>query len=72
MSEKLHLLSKIYGDRAVGFRWSKRQSSSTQRELRWVQESRVFAKLQEVGVFFSYFGYSWSKSHLMAWVFFGS
>ena len=32
-SEKLHLLSKIYGDRAVGFRQSNRQSSSTQREL---------------------------------------
>ena len=32
-SEKLYLLSKIYGDRAVGFRQSKRQSSSTQREL---------------------------------------
>ena len=29
MSEKLHLLSKIYGDRAVSFRRSKRQSSST-------------------------------------------
>ena len=28
------LLSKIYGDRAVGFRRSKRQSSSTQQELR--------------------------------------
>ena len=33
-SEKLYLLSKIYGDRAVGFRQSKMQSSSTQRELR--------------------------------------
>ena len=33
-SEKLHLLSKIYGDRTVGFRWSKMQSSSTRRELR--------------------------------------
>ena len=33
MSEKLHLLSRIHGDRAVGFRWSKRQSSSTRREL---------------------------------------
>ena len=27
------LLSKIYGDRAVGFHRNKRQSSSTQREL---------------------------------------
>ena len=33
-SEKLYLLFKIYGDRAIGFRWSKRQSSSTRRELR--------------------------------------
>ena len=33
-SEKLHLLSKIYGDRTVGFHWSKRKSSSTRRELR--------------------------------------
>ena len=29
MSEKLHILSRIYGDRAVGSRRSKRQSSST-------------------------------------------
>ena len=28
-SEKLYLLSKIYGDRVVGFHRSKRQSSST-------------------------------------------
>ena len=29
MSEKLHLLSKIHGDRTFGFHRSKRQSSST-------------------------------------------
>ena len=34
MSEKIHLLSKIHGDQAVSFCRSKRQSSSTQRELR--------------------------------------
>ena len=34
MSEKLHLISRIYEDRVFGFRWSKRQSSSTRRELR--------------------------------------
>ena len=34
MGEKLHLLSRIYGDRVVDFRPSKRQSSSTRRELR--------------------------------------
>ena len=28
-SEKLYIISKIYGDRAVGFHRSKRQSSST-------------------------------------------
>ena len=33
-SEKLYLLSKIYGDRVVDFFRSKRQSSSTRRELR--------------------------------------
>ena len=32
-SEKLHLLSRIYGDRTIGFSRSKRQSSSTCREL---------------------------------------
>ena len=30
MSEKLHILSRIRGDRVVGFCWSKKQSSSTQ------------------------------------------
>ena len=34
MSEKLHLLSRIHGDRAINFRQRKRQSSSTRRELR--------------------------------------
>ena len=32
-SEKLHLISKIYRDQAIGFRRSKRQSSSTRREF---------------------------------------
>ena len=32
--EKILLLSKIYGNRIVGFRRSKRQSQSTHRELR--------------------------------------
>ena len=34
MSEKLHLLSRIYRDQVVGFHRSKRQSSSTRQELR--------------------------------------
>ena len=34
LSEKLYLLSRIYGDQAIGFRRSKRQSSSIRRELR--------------------------------------
>ena len=33
----------------------------------WVPILVGFVKLQEVGVL-SYFGYSWFKSHLMAWV----
>ena len=33
MSEKLQLLSRFYGDRTIGFRRNKRQSSSTRREL---------------------------------------
>ena len=33
-SEKLYLISKIYRDQAVGFRRSKKQSSSTRPELR--------------------------------------
>ena len=35
-SEKLHLLSRFYGDRAVSFCQNKRKSSSTQREpFKW-------------------------------------
>ena len=34
MSEKLQLLSRISGDRVVGFRQSKRKSSFMQQELR--------------------------------------
>ena len=49
-SEKLHLLSRIHGDRAVGFHRSKRQSSSTQQELLVGTRIRVFTKLREVGV----------------------
>ena len=48
-SEKLHLISRIYGDRAVGFRRSKRQSSFTRRELHVGQEFRVFTKILKVG-----------------------
>ena len=33
-SEKLHLLSTFYGNRTVGFHWSKRQSYSMRQELR--------------------------------------
>ena len=43
-SEKLHLLFRFYGDRTVGFRRSKRQSSSTQRELRVGMRIRGFRK----------------------------
>ena len=42
--EKLHLLSRFYGDRTVGFHRSKRQSSSTQRELRVGTRIRGFCQ----------------------------
>ena len=40
MSEKLHLLSRIY----VDFRWSKRQSLTTRRELRVGTRIRGFCQ----------------------------
>ena len=55
-SEKLYLLSKIYRDRAVGFRRSKRQSSSTRQELRVGTRIWGFPKNPR-GREFSYSGY---------------
>ena len=58
------LLSKIYEDWTVGFRPSKRQSSSTRRELpvgTKIWEFRQTLKGRE----FSYLDYFYPKSHLM-------
>ena len=41
-SEKLHILSRIHRDRAVVFHRSKRQSSTTRRELRVSTRIRGF------------------------------
>ena len=65
-SEKHHLFSRIHGDRAVGFRRSKMQSSSTGQELRLGIRIRGFRQTPRGRGFLSYFGYSWSKNHLMA------
>ena len=50
------LLSKIYGDRTDGFRRSKRQSSSTHRELRVSTKILEFRQTPR-GREFSYLGY---------------
>ena len=52
------------------FRWSKLDGlrikvGPCNKSYTWVPKSLGFVKLQEVGVL-SYFGYSWSMSHLMA------
>ena len=49
-SEKLQLLSRFHSDRAVDSGRSKRQSWSTQRELRVGTKISGFAKLREVEV----------------------
>ena len=46
------LLSKIYGNLTVGFRWSKRQSLSTYRELR--VGTKIFEFHYEIGNFPTY------------------
>ena len=66
-SEKLHLLSRIYEDRAFCFRRSNRQSSSKRRELPVGTRIRGFCQTPRGRGFFSYFRYFWSKSHLMTW-----
>ena len=49
--EKLYLLSKFSDDRTSGFRRSKRESLSSQLELRIETGVGSFDKLREVGVF---------------------
>ena len=55
-SEKLYLLSKIYGNRTVGFRRSKMQSRSTHRELHVSNKILEFRQTPR-GKEFSYFNY---------------
>ena len=50
------LLSKILGDRTVGFRWSKKGKRSTRSRLRVDPGFVSFDKLQEVG-FSPYLGF---------------
>ena len=60
------LLSKIYGNRTSSFRRSKRQSSSTHRELRVGTKILTFRQTPR-GREFSYLCYFYHKGHLMAW-----
>ena len=62
-SERLQLLSRISGDRTIEFCWSKRESSSTQRELRMGTRIRSFRKTPRGRSFSPTRFYSWSKSH---------
>ena len=62
-SENLHLLSRFYGDWTIGFRQSKRQSSSTRRELRVGTRIRGFIQTLRGRGFSPTRFYSWSKSH---------
>ena len=62
-SEKLHLLSRFYGDWTVGFRWSKRQSPSMPRELCVDMRIRGFSQTPRGRVFSPTWFYSWGKSH---------
>ena len=50
------LLSKIYGNRTVGFCWSKRQSRSTHQELHMGTKILEFCQTPQ-GREFSYFDY---------------
>ena len=60
------LLSKIYGNRTIGFCQSKRQSQSTHRELHVVTKILAFHQTPR-GREFSYLRYFYHKGHLMAW-----
>ena len=60
------LLSKIYGNRTLGFLHRKRQSWSTHRELRVGNQILKFHQTPR-GREFSDLGYFEPKGHLMAW-----
>ena len=66
--EREKILSKIYENQTVCFRQSKKQSSSTQRELRMDTKILEFRQTPR-GREFSYLGYFKPKGHLMAWDF---
>ena len=51
MREKLQLLSRISGNRTIGFHRSKKKSSSMRQELHVGTRIQVFSKLREVGGF---------------------
>ena len=59
------LLSKIYGNRTIGFRRSRRQSWSMRRELHVSTEILAFRQTPR-GMKVSYLGYFYPKGHLMA------
>ena len=63
MSEKLQLLSRICGDQAVGSGRSKRQSWSTQQELRMGTKISGFRQSSRGRGFSPTRFYSCSKSH---------
>ena len=56
----MSLLSKIPGDRTVGFLRSKKESCLRREDNAWTPVLRSFDKLREVGVS-SYLFYSWFK-----------
>ena len=56
MEKKISLLSKIYGNRTIGFLQSKKQSRSTHRELRVGTKILEFRQTPR-GREFSYFEY---------------
>ena len=61
-------LSKIYGNRTVGFRRSKRQSPSMHQGL--CVDTKILALCQTPrDMKFFYFCYFYHKGHLMAWDF---
>ena len=63
-----NIISKIYENQTVGFRWSKRKSRSTYRELRVGTKILEFHQTPQ-GRKFSYLKYFKPKGHLMAWGF---
>ena len=59
---------KIYGNRIIGFHWSKMQSWSKHRELHVGTKILKFRQTPRDREF-SYLGYFYFKGHLMPWGF---